>query len=98
MLTCFDSKILLILENLSNPYGDIMDNNFCETLRRPGAMQERRHYALQIISWELWRVYRMPVVVLVDEYDAPMHSAMEHDYSREVRFFLLNYSNYLMSI
>ena len=96
MLSYFDVKVLNILERLSNPYSDLMDNDFCTKLRGPGALQARRTDALNILSWELRRVYQKPVVVLVDEYDSPMHSAIEHGYAALVRSFILLYCSYLM--
>jgi hypothetical protein len=96
MLSYFDTKVLNILERLSNPYSDLMDNDFCTKLREPGALQARRTNALNILSWELRRVYKKPVVVLVDEYDSPMHSAIEHGYAALVRSFILFYCSYLM--
>lgn len=85
MLSYFDTKVLNILERLSSPYSDLLDNDFCTKLRGPGALQARRTNALNILSWELRRVYQKPVVVLVDEYDSPMHSAIEHGYAALVR-------------
>ena len=96
MLIYFDAKVLEILGSLSNPYSDLMDNDFCTKLRGPGALQARRSNALKILSRELRRVYQKPVVVLVDEYDSPMHSAIEHGYAALVRSFILLYCSYLM--
>jgi hypothetical protein len=73
-----------------------MDNNFCMELRGPGALQVRRSCALEVLSWELWRVYQKPVVVLIDKYDLPMHSAIEHGYAALLRSFILLYCSYLM--
>jgi hypothetical protein len=96
MLIYFDTRLLNILERLSNPYSDLMSNNFWTELRGPGALQARRRNALKILSWELQRVYQKPVVVLVDEYDSQMHSAIEHGYAALVRSFILLYCSYLM--
>ena len=95
MLVSFDAKVLELLGSLSNPYSDLMDNNFCTELRGHGALQDRRSNALKIVSRELRRVYLKPVVVLVDEYDSPMHSAIEHGYVAEVRSFILLHCGYL---
>jgi Predicted AAA-ATPase len=91
MLISFDAKVLNILGRLSNPYRDLVDNDFCTELRGPGALQARRTNALKILSRELRRVYQKPVVVLIDEYDSPMHSAIEHGYAALVRSFILLY-------
>jgi hypothetical protein len=89
MLIFFDAKVLNILGRLSNPYRDLVDNDFCTELRGPGALQARRTNALKILSRELRRVYQKPVVVLIDEYDSLMHSAIEHGYGPLVRSFIL---------
>lgn len=96
MLKRFDARILGILSSLSTPYSDLIDNSFCAELRAPGALEARRSNALTIISLELERVYHMPVVVLIDEYDTPMHSAIENNYSGLVRLFILFNRNCLM--
>jgi hypothetical protein len=96
MLISFDTRVLNILRRLSNPYSDLMGNDFCAELREPGALQAMRSDALNILSWELRRVYQKPVVVLIDEYDSPMHSAIDHGYAALVRSFILLYCSYLM--
>lgn len=96
-MAAFDQKVLQILEDLSHPYSDLLQDTFCTNLRGPGALQERNRHALTIISEELERVYEKSVVVLIDDYDAPMHSALEHDYAVEVCCsFILLHCNYLM--
>jgi hypothetical protein len=91
MLARFDQRILTILENLSEPYSELKEDTFCKKLRAPGALQTRRETALMTISWELQRAYKRPVVVLIDEYDTPMHWAMEYGFASEVRSFILLY-------
>jgi hypothetical protein len=91
MLASFEVQIVNVLEKLTNPYTELMERDFCKELRRPGALQERKKNALMVISRELRRVYKKPVVVLIDEYDSPMHSAMEHGYAASVRPILLLY-------
>ena len=73
-----------------------MGNDFCAELREPEALQVMRRDALNILSWELQRVYQKPVVVLIDEYDSPMHSAIEHGYAALVRPFILLYGSNLV--
>jgi hypothetical protein len=96
MLIYFDAKVLNILRRLSNPYSDLMDNDFCMELCGSGALQARRPDALNILLWELWRVYQKPIVVLVDEYDSPMHPTIEHGYAALVCSFILLHCSYLM--
>jgi len=95
MLAMFDEMVILILENLSNPYDGLTDKNFLDfykELRQPGFMQDRRGRVLEAISRNLQRVYRKPVVVLIDEYDSPMHSAIEYyGYATLVCSFILLY-------
>jgi len=94
MLDGFDMMVIGILRGLSNPYDGLMDKNFldfCKELRQPGAMQVWRKRVLEFVSQELRKVYRKPVVVLIDEYDSPMHSAIEHGYAALVRSFILLY-------
>jgi len=95
MLSYFDTKVLNILERLSNPYSDLMDNDFARNYVTWGlASEEDRCTKCPLV--ELRRVYQKPVVVLVDEYDSPMHSAIEHGYAALVRSFILLYCSYLM--
>ena len=96
MLASFDEMVLTIFKNLSAPYSDLTEDGFCETSHAPEALQARRGLALMIISWELQRVYDRPVVVLIDNYDLPMHCATEHDFSSNVCFFILHFCSYLM--
>ena len=84
MLILFDAMVLDIIGSLCNPYSDLVDENFCKNLRGPGALGPRRSIALKIITRELQRVYHKHVVVLIDEYDSPMHSAIEHGYATMV--------------
>jgi hypothetical protein len=96
MLNSFDDMVLETLGSLSHPYSDLMDDDFCTELRGPGALQARRRNALKILSRELQRVYQKRVVVLIDEYDSPMDSAIRHGYATSVRSFILLYRGYLM--
>ena len=84
MLNSFDGLVAERLRSLSYPFKDLMGNDFCIKLHAPGAIQAKRGNALTILSWELQRVYKKPVVVLIDEYDTPIHSAIECSYSIEV--------------
>ena len=89
MLDVFDQMVLETLDALSHPYSDLMSDQFCASLRGPGALQDMRTHTLAMISHELARVYEKDVVVLIDEYDTPMHSALEHNYTDVVRSFIL---------
>jgi len=94
MLLRFDEMVLRILRRLSSPYSGLTDERFlrfCQELRQPGALQAERGGALAVISQDLWEVYQKPVVVLIDEYDSPMHSAIDHGYAALVRSFILLY-------
>lgn len=79
-----------VIGGLSNPYSDLVDDKFCKELLGTGELELRREYALKIISRELQRFYGKEVVVLIDEYDSPMHSAIEHGYSSSVRSVILS--------
>src|SRR5277367_908410 len=46
-----------------------------------------RTKALQYLLKALKSAYKQDVVVLIDEYDAPMHSAIENGYVKEVRHY-----------
>jgi len=83
-----------MLQALSNSYDGFMNKKFlefCKGLEQPGAMQCRRDMVLRAVSQELRIVYGKPVFVLVDEYDTPMHSAIEYDYATLVCSFILLY-------
>ena len=94
MLSSFDVMVREIIRSLCSQDSDLVDKNFCDNLRGP-ALEENRGNALNILSWELLRVYQREVVVLIDEYDSPMHSAMEHDYATMVCSVILLYCSYL---
>lgn len=95
MLISFDTTVLELIGSLYNPYSDLADKNFCKELLGPGALESRRSRALKILTRELQRVYQKSVVVLVDEYDSPMHSAIEHGYAPAVCSVILLYCSYL---
>ncbi|KAF8909711.1 hypothetical protein CPB84DRAFT_1438611 [Gymnopilus junonius] len=80
MMISFDTIVLDLIGRLCTPYSDLVDENFCKELCVPGGLERRRRSALKIITRELQRVYQKDVVVLIDEYDSPMHSAIEHGY------------------
>ncbi|KIM76603.1 hypothetical protein PILCRDRAFT_91525 [Piloderma croceum F 1598] len=73
-----------------------MGNDFCAELCEPGALQAMRSDALNIISWELRRVYQKPIVVLINKYDSLMHSAIDHGYAALANdFFAIVFSSLL---
>jgi Predicted AAA-ATPase len=87
----FDLMVSRLLDDISD---DLMNDQFCARLRGPEA-SKKRSQALAIITEQLAIAYEQRVVVLIDEYDAPMHSALEHDYTTAVRSFILLYCSYL---
>jgi Predicted AAA-ATPase len=90
MLTSFDDKVLRIVRSLANAHNPLMTTpfiHFLEELSQPGALEARRHGALEVISQNLRDVYEKRIIVLIDEYDSPMHSAIEHGYAPSVRSF-----------
>jgi hypothetical protein len=91
MLILFDAMVLQII----NAYSDLVGDNFCKEFRGPGALERRRGFALKILTWELQRVYQKRVVVLIDEYESPMDSAIEHGYAALVCSVILLYCSYL---
>ena len=99
MLDRFDKMVIRQLRDLSNPYDGLMDKNFLdfyEKLLRPSALASCRDEILATISQELRKVHQNPVVVLIDEYDSPMHSAIEYGYATLVRYFNLLYPSLLI--
>ena len=94
LLILLDAMVLEIFGSLCNPYSDLVDDNFCNELRGPGALEPRRSNALKILTQELWRVYQKRVVVLIDKYDSPMHSAIEHSHATLVRSVIAATSRY----
>ncbi|KAF8326436.1 hypothetical protein F5887DRAFT_1084531 [Amanita rubescens] len=90
MLSSFDMMVREIIGSLCSPNSDLVDQNFCKELRGPGALEQRRGNALKILSRELLRVYQQDVVVLIDEYDLPMHSAIEHGYATMANHFFVS--------
>ncbi|KIL58636.1 hypothetical protein M378DRAFT_311289 [Amanita muscaria Koide BX008] len=84
MQTSFDAIVIRILKDLSNPIDGVLDQNFllfCDQLYHEQGLLHPRGTVLQVISQILQRVFIMPVVVLIDEYDTPIHSAIEHNYA-----------------
>ena len=88
MLILFDTIVLEVYA----VYSDLLDGNFCKQLREPGALKRWRDFALNMITFELRNVFQKSVMVLIDEYDSPMHSAIEHGYVTLVRSAILLYS------
>jgi hypothetical protein len=52
-------------------------------IQRPRALEEMSHI--------LYAYYDKRIIVLIDECDTPMHSAIEHNYAEKVCFILLLY-------
>ena len=94
MLISFDMMVLEIIESSCSPYSDLGGDNFCKELRGPGALAKRRSFALKILTRELERVYQKQVVVLIDEYDSPIHSSIEYGYATLVRSIILLYCSF----
>ena len=88
MLILFDTIVLEVYA----VYSDLLDGNFCKQLREPGALKQWRDFVLNMITFELRNVFQKSVMVLIDEYDSPMHSAIEHGYVILVRSAILLYS------
>ena len=42
--------------------------------------------SLSILSYFIARKYGQPVIVLIDEYEAPINFAFDHDYFEKVRY------------
>lgn len=96
MLISFDAMVLETIGSLCYPYSDFVYENFWEELLGSGALGSRRGRSLKIITRELRRVYQKSVVVLIDEYDSPMHSAIELGYVAAVHSVtILLYCSYL---
>jgi len=55
-------------------------------------------FALKRISQALKSAYKQSVVVLLDEYDAPMHDAIENGYADLVRFSVFDGTHLLILI
>jgi hypothetical protein len=91
MLANFDQAIILILDELMNPFDGITDKAFISFFKNNDSnfLRTRRGIMLRLISEMLRRLYGKPVVVLIDEYDSPMHSAIAHGYAVEVRYCVL---------
>jgi hypothetical protein len=92
LLTSFDSMIDGILERLTNPFDGIVDPTFvdwCRRLSDPPTLQVKRGRALWLISIALQKFYNQAVVILIDEYDSPMHTAIENGYAPLVPCSLL---------
>jgi len=93
MLAVFDEKILQLLYNLSDKFFLSGNQGYIawlqECIKGAQSLGRQRRTALQYISQVLCEVYEKPVVVLIDEYDSPMHSAIEHNFATEVLFFYI---------
>jgi hypothetical protein len=94
MLTVFDEIILKeFYKRVSLFREDVVNKDhirFFETITNDP--KSLRSTALQILSDALHVAYKQRVVVLIDEYDTPIHSAIENDYADRVRFFVLSSS------
>lgn len=82
MLASFDAVIRQTLYDISH----LVDDTFREAVLERGGLERDRVIILQLISKALHKFCNKRVVVLIDEYDSPMHSAIEHGYAQEVLF------------
>ena len=87
LLASFDKMIIQLLDRLSHPLKGIVDSSFvdwCRWLADPRVLRDRRERALQDITESLQMLYNQRVVILIDEYDSPMHAAIENGYAQMV--------------
>jgi Predicted AAA-ATPase len=92
LLTSFDSMIAQTIQILTNPFDGIVDPAFidwCRQLSDPQTLHITRSRALLLISVALQKLYNQAVVILIDEYDSPMHIAIENGYAPLVPCSLL---------
>ena len=92
LLASFDSMIASTVDQIINPFNGIVDPTFIDWCRRMSnsqTLQIQRDRALRMISSALQGLYNQAVVVLIDEYDSPMNSAIENGYAHRVPPFLI---------
>jgi hypothetical protein len=92
LLASFDSMIDSMIEHLTNPFDGIVDPAFidwCRRLCNPQTLHLKRGRALRLISIALQKIYNQAVVILIDEYDSPIHTAIENGYAPLVPCSLL---------
>ncbi|MEE4359680.1 MAG: AAA family ATPase, partial [Desulfococcaceae bacterium] len=53
--------------------------------------EERYHSALKYLSMYLYRYYKIPVIILIDEYDTPIHAGYTGGYYEEIISFMRNF-------
>jgi hypothetical protein len=82
MLDSFDG---LVVYELGKRRG-LLDGTFeHDYIQHP---EIHRSKAFQTLSEKLRTAYGQRVIVLIDEYDSPMHVAIENDYANSVRSFI----------
>ena len=91
LLASFDKMIVKMVGKLLNPYNGISDRIFvdwCRSSFDPQNLPNNRDAALEILSTALWTIYDQHVIVLIDEYDSPMHCAINYGYATKVPAFV----------
>jgi len=86
-------KIASRLANARNGLLADRFNDFLKDYRAPVDKDIKQLGALEDMSQILYEYYNKRIIVLIDEYDTPMHSAIQHDYAERVCFILLLYIN-----
>jgi hypothetical protein len=89
--TAFTTKLAYALSALYDQHAELLDASGLSLMKREEARAiwlkqaslTELEYALSLLSELLYEKYQKPVIVLIDEYDTPIHSAYLNGYYNE---------------
>jgi predicted AAA-ATPase/PD-(D/E)XK nuclease superfamily protein len=92
----YGELILLIKKEFERHYGVLASNMTPIEIADYTAIMQRKAdealftHSLETLSYLLYRHYQKKVIILLDEYDAPIHAAFMHGYYKEMVEFIRN--------